>query len=446
MKFDPVYVSKVLAENYQDARLIFFEHLIDIHLAHLSMLRQVGLVPAEEAAGRLHTARSRNDIDVTLYRLRWREDLLGLLAVLTALRTSLVELSHRERSSLLPLHTHTQPAQPSTVGHYMMGMVEHLERDSRRLENAFLTMNRCPLGSCAIAGTGLPIDRQLVSRLLGFEQPTGNTYGSIACADYLLETMGALMVMLTQLGRWIQDMLLWSSVEFGFLRLSDGFVQPSSIMPQKRNPVALEHARALASKALAEASAVFQMLHNTPNADIVDIEDDVQPLVHQVFRDSGRVLALLPPLLDEARFDRRRMSARAGQGSITLTELCDTLVRDEGIAFTVAHRIARRMIALQDPPDDLAAAQALAQASLEVVGKSIDYSDRKVREILSPRNFVRVRGHRGGPAPREIARAIRQARKTLASDSQRIQRFSEEIANSLGRLRAVPAKKVIVTR
>ena len=139
-------------------------------------------------------------------------------------------------------HTHTQPAQPSTVAHYLLAVIEQLERDSRRLAAAYETTNRCPLGACAITGTGFPIDRQLTSELLGFDGPTGNTYGSIATVDYVLQNVTAALVALAGVGRVVQDLLAWSSAEFGYLRLGDGFVQGSSIMPQKRNPVGLEHA------------------------------------------------------------------------------------------------------------------------------------------------------------------------------------------------------------
>src|SRR4030095_10897395 len=161
------------------------------------------------------------------------------------------------------------------MARYMLGVIEQLERDGTRLEAAYACTNRCPLGACAITGTGFPIDRALTSSLLGFDGPTGNTYGSIATVDYLLESVSAAAVLLTGLGRLVQDLLLWCTMEFGYLRLADGFVQCSSIMPQKRNPVALEHARAIGSKAVGQAAAIMLAAHNTPFGDIVDTEDDL---------------------------------------------------------------------------------------------------------------------------------------------------------------------------
>ena len=297
MRFDPEYVSQVLNENFEDAKTLFLSPLLAIHYAHLVMLADRGIVTAadarsirdaldaisldairctpydgtcedlffyierilvracgEDVAGRLHTARSRNDIDMTMYRMRQREFVSALIESVLELRTGLIDLASRHRTTLFAAHTHTQPAQPTTIAHYLLGVVEQLERDVRRLQAAYASTNRSPLGSCAITGTGFPIDRYLTSDLLGFDGPTGNTYGSIATVDYLLESVSASAVLVAGLGRVVQDLLLWCTAEFGYLRLADGFVQSSSIMPQKRNPVALEHARAIGSKALGQAS------------------------------------------------------------------------------------------------------------------------------------------------------------------------------------------------
>ncbi|MGH9408988.1 MAG: argininosuccinate lyase, partial [Vicinamibacterales bacterium] len=336
MTFSPDYVRLVLNENFEDAKAQFIAPLLAIHYAHLVMLadrrilardvarairggldsiapdalRQVRydgtyedlfgyvdrlLVSAcgEEAAGRLHMARSRNDIDMTMYRMRQREMILTITNAVLALRRVLLAQAARHRETIFAAHTHTQPAQPSTIAHYLLAVVEQLERDTVRLRAAYATTNRNPLGACAITGTGFPIDRHRTTELLGFDEPTVNTYGSIATVDYLLESVGAAAVMLAGLGRVVQDLLLWCTSEFGYLRLADGYVQCSSIMPQKRNPVALEHARSIVSKALGQAIAIVTTVHNTPFGDIVDTEDDLQPLVASMFRDAQRAVALL---------------------------------------------------------------------------------------------------------------------------------------------------------
>src|SRR5207248_3396145 len=185
--------------------------------------------------------------------------------------------------------------------------------DAARLEAAYDRTNRCPLGACAITGTGFPIDRVLTSELLGFLSPTGNTYGSIATVDYLLESTSAASVLLAGMGRFVQDLLLWCTSEFGYVRLGDGFVQSSSIMPQKRNPVAIEHARAIASKALGQTQAILTSVHNTPFGDIVDTEDDLQPLVFSMFRDATRAASIVAAAIVTAEFHADALEARAGE-------------------------------------------------------------------------------------------------------------------------------------
>src|SRR3954467_3538827 len=387
MRFAPEYVNYVLNENFEDAKALFLSPLLAIHRAHLVMLTTTGILAprdahtlrdaldsisedevrqavydgtdedlffhverllieacGEDVAGRLHTARSRNDIDMTMYRMRQREFILGLMAASFALRASLLVLADAHRETIFAVHTHTQRAQPTTVAHYMLAVVEQLERDAVRLKGAYDRTNRNPLGACAITGTGFPIDRDLTTELLGFCGPTGNTYGSIATVDYLLESASAAVVLLTGLGRFVQDLLLWSTAEFSYLRLGDGYVQCSSIMPQKRNPVALEHARAIASKALGQALAIITAVHNTPFGDIVDTEDDLQPLVFAMFRDANRAVKLVAAAMSTAEFDAARLEARAGDGWTTLTELADTRVREHGMPFSAAHKISSRLI------------------------------------------------------------------------------------------------------
>src|SRR5262245_41547399 len=428
MRFDPEYVSQVLNENFEDAKTLFLSPLMAIHYAHLVMLADRGIVEAaharairdaldsisinairktsydgscedlfsyitrllidscgEDVAGRLHTARSRNDIDMTMYRLRQREFLLGLIDASIALREVLIAHASKHRETLFAAHTHTQPAQPTTLAHYLLGVIEQLERDVVRLRAAYVSTNRSPLGACAITGTGFPIDRELTSDLLGFDGPTGNTYGSIATVDYLLESASAAAVLTTGLGRFVQDLLLWCTAEFGYLRLGDGFVQCSSIMPQKRNPVAVEHARAIGSKALGQAQAIMLSVHNTPFGDIVDTEDDLQPLVFAMFRDAMRAVKLVAAALRDAEFDVDRMAARAADGGTTFTELADHLARERGVPFRTAHAIAGQLSESCRSGDVATLAARLRSVSRETLGEDLDLSEVQLTEIMSPR-------------------------------------------------------------
>jgi len=475
--FDPQYVATVLGENFRDAKALFVEPLISIHYAHLVMLadrnilgrddaralrdvldalsiprlRQASFDGAsedlffhverlmaagcgDEAAGRLHTARSRNDIDMTMYRMRQRDCVARTLDAVNALREALLNLAAAHLTTVFPAHTHTQPAQPTTVAHYVLAVVEQLERDARRLQSAYATTNRCPLGSCAITGTGFPIDRDLTSDLLGFDNPTGNTYGSIASVDYLLESMSAVTVLMTGIGRVVQDLLLWCTMEVGYLRLADGFVQCSSIMPQKRNPVALEHARAIASKAVGQAQAVVAAVHNTPFGDIVDTEDDLQPLVATAFADAQRAVRLVAAAMRDAEFNVERAAAMAATGGTTLTELADQLVRDHALPFKKAHAIAAHL--LQASMNGTSLAESLTVASQQVLGAPLHYTEAQLTEILSPYHFVEVRSTFGGPAPARTAPAIDAARQQLASDQAWLQSADDRVAAAAARLRA----------
>jgi argininosuccinate lyase len=459
MSFAPEYITYVLNDNFEDAKELFLAPLMAIHYAHLTMLAAQGIVSAgdahricaaldsisqddvqhakydgscedlffhieriivhacgEDVAGRLHTARSRNDIDMTMYRMRQREFILGLASATFDLRRSLLDVIDHHRDTILAVHTHTQRAQPTTVAHYLLAVVEQLERDATRLQGAYDRTNRNPLGACAITGTGFPIDRFLTSELLGFSGPTVNTYGSIATVDYLLESTSAAAVLLTGHGRFVQDLLLWCTAEFGYVRFGDGFVQCSSIMPQKRNPVAIEHARAIGSKALGQALAIITSVHNTPFGDIVDTEDDLQPLVFAMFRDAIRAVKLVAAAMATAEFDAARLEARAADGWTTLTELADTLVRDHGLSFRMAHGIAQRLMKARQLEPARKLAEQLADASRDVLGAPIVYSDHALAEILSPRHFVNVRRTLGGPAPDETKRAAEASRLQLEAD------------------------------
>ena len=459
MKFAAEYVACVLNENFEDAKAQFLLPLMAIHKAHLVMLAGCGIVPVtearairdalrnvpleqirhaqydatcedlffyverliaersgEEAAAHLHTARSRNDIDMTMYRMQQRRLILALAAAGIDLRGTLVKLAAEHRETVFPAHTHTQPAQPSTIAHYLLAVVEQLERDDVRLRAAYAATNRSPLGACAITGTGFPIDRRRTAHLLGFDGPTGNTYGSIATVDYLLESASAAAVMLAGVGRVVQDLLLWCTTEFGYLRLSDGFVQCSSIMPQKRNPVALEHARAIGSKAVGQASAIVTTVHNTPFGDIVDTEDDLQPLVFSMFKDALRAVRLVAAALRDATFDVRKLAERAEQGWITVTELADTLTRDHGVPFKRSHAIAGRFSQACEARPGASRSKVLYDVSREILGRGLELSDDEIARTLSARHFVEIRTTHGGPSPSVTGQAIEASCTTLAED------------------------------
>ena len=435
----PAYAELLLGVNFADAQRLFLPHLLQIHYAHTLMLARQQILPRHiaqsclqglrlldedaiaaarydgktedlfffvereltrtcgaDAAGWMHTARSRNDIDATQYRMRLRDEILRVHSALLEASGAVLSVARQHHRSLMPAYTHAQPAQPITLGHYLAGAAEVLARDAGRLQAAFATVDRCPLGACAISTTGFPIDREYTAELLGFASVQVNSYGAIAASDYLTETAGALATAMINLGRLAQDFLMWSTAEFGYVRLSDAWVQISSIMPQKRNPVPLEHVRALASKAVGNAHGVFWGLHNTPWADTNDAGDDLQPVVAEASTDARRALLLFAGLLRDATFDVPRMEQRAQGAYLTVTELADTLVRREGMSFREAHGfVAATVKALQGNAEH----EAIAAHLLTALGQRASNTTlTDLLHALDARAFVEVRTVTGGPA------------------------------------------------
>ncbi len=443
----PVYAETVLSHNFRDAQRFFLESLLELHYAHTLMLARQGIIPAESAkaciqalnaldreelrtaqydgrfedlffyiesklealagpdhAGRMHTARSRNDICIALYRMKARAETLEIVRDVSALRQVLLKLGRKHEADLMPAYTHTQPAQPTTLGHYLMAYAEAVGRDETRLQAAFATINRSPLGSCAITTTAFPIDRHYIAELLGFEDLQLNSFGAIAATDYLTELAGAVATTMANLGKFTQDLLLWCIPTLGFLRLTDAWVQISSIMPQKRNPVPLEHTRILASRALAEAQGVFTCVHNTPFGDINDSEDDIQPIVFTMTANAQRALKLLAGVLRDCEFQTERMAELAAADFLTVTELADTLVREENLSFRDAHHLVSKAVKALE-------GKYSVEAIVEEISRSVKLTPQQIRTALDPRNFVEVRTIPGGPGALQCVFADTEAQE-----------------------------------
>lgn len=444
----PVYAETVLSHNFDDAKKYFLDSLLEIHHAHTRMLARQGIITVHEehlligalhaldrgridaarydgtyedlffyieamlesalgrdVAGKMHTARSRNDIAITLYRMTARREVLTIVEAVVHLRGVLLNLAQANLDTVMPAHTHTQPAQPTTLAHYLLAACEFLHRDAIRLRASFSNINLSPMGAAALTTSGFPIDRGETARLLGFEGLAENSYGAIAAVDYITEAASAVAVAMVNLSKLTQDFLLWSTREFAYIRLSDAYVQASSIMPQKRNPVSLEHTRILASRAFAEAQAVLTSAHNTPFGDINDSEDDLQPLVFTMFQDAYRALRLLAGAVRSATVDQASLARRAARDFLTVTELADTLVRSEGMSFREAHSIVSATVRACGPDDSLS---NIAQ-TVKRLHPEIKLSLEKIEQALDPEHFVRVRTIAGGPAPERTREAVQRA-------------------------------------
>ena len=478
------YRQNVLADCFDDARRYFLEHYLDVDRAHVIMLAECGIVTKEDCArildaidsldtaairnapydgsvedlffflqrdiakacgdadiaGRLHTARSRNDIDVTIYRLYLRRQTLALIIDCLRLQRILTGLAGEHHETLMPAYTHTQPAQPTTLAHYLLAMIECVSRHTSRLRSAYGNMNRCPLGACAITTTGFPIDRERTAKLLGFDGPTGNSYGSIASVDYFTALIGAATALLVDVGKFAQEFLQMAMVEFDAIRLPDGYVQISSIMPQKRNPVALEHVRAIGSKALGQLLGVMTAVHNTPFGDINDVEDDLQPAIYTGMRDASRAVSLLRHSLEAASFNVEHLARRAEEGFITVTELADQLVRDHDMPFSNAHAIVARCVAAASKRNGEIEPDDVCLAAKEIAGVDIAMSEAELRQVLSARHFVDVRDVLGGPSPGQTRAAVTAAQECYVSDSTWLDGAEAKLASASAELHDAVAR------
>ena len=374
-----------------------------------------------EYGGNLQLARSRNDLGYALTRLALRPAQLEAAEALISLRESLLAFAREHLETLMPGYTHTQPAQPTTMAHYIAGVLAGLQRDTARLRFAYATNNQSPLGAAALTGTAFPIDRELSARLLGFDGFQLSTYDSIGASDNMTDVAGALSTLGVNLSRFTKDMLFWATQESGAIRIDEGFLQISSIMPQKRNPVVLEHLRARISRMLAQAQGITLQCHNIPFGDTQDIEDEIIPLLFGSLETAVEILRLYAAVVDTLGVNVERLRRRAIAGFTTVTELADTLAREAGLPFRQAHSLVAALVGHAQAqglaPTDLTA-DDLRKVAWDMLGREVELSDDAFARALDPRAFVESRDLPGGAAPRATA-AVLEAQEQVIGDDRR---------------------------
>jgi argininosuccinate lyase len=487
----PAFADAVLAPLFESVKRYHWRDLLRVHRAHAVMLDEQGLLSRPDAAailgalavieadvaarlsairyttvhedffffidgelrarlgvavaGRLHMGRSRNDMDQTMLKMALRERLLSLTELVLDVTDALTAQATAHRDTLVVAYTHGQPAQPTTWGHYLAGMIEVLLRDADRLLHALLTVDQCSMGAAAITTTGFPIDRARMAALLGFARVQDNAYGAIAACDYVTEAYAVLKVMMLNIGRFTQDLAQWTAFEVGHLQVADAFVQRSSIMPQKRNPVPVEHLRLLCSVSAGQCDAVQLALHNTPFTDVNDNEYTVHQTGYAAIDAAHRVLELLQAFVIAARVDGATVRRDIDASSVTITELADSLVRDEGISFAEAHevctRLCRRMAVTRTT---LATVDYSAFAGVfgEVMGRALTLGEDKFRAYITPEHFVAVRTLPGGPAPAPMDRSLatyrdqaRSLRATVSGHRRRLDTAAATLEAEVGKRR-----------
>ena len=377
--------------------------LEDIHMTVEHRLSEL----IGDAAGRLHTARSRNDQVATDFKLWVRGACDEAVDSIRELQRVLVDHAEEHADTVMPGFTHLQVAQPVTLGHHLLAYFEMLKRDGSRFTDARARMNECPLGSAALAGTGFPVDREATAKALGFDGATANSLDSVSDRDFGLDYLSAAAQCSLHLSRLAEELIIWASAPFGFVKLSDRFSTGSSIMPQKRNPDAAELVRGHSGRIIGALISLMVTMKGLPLAYSKDMQDDKEPVFEA--RDLLMLsLEALAGMVETVEFVPERMRAAAAQGHSTATDLADWLVREVDVPFREAHHITGRAVKAAEERDC-----ELADLSIDVLREIDERIDPRVFDVLSVDASVRSRTSYGGTAPERVREQIAAAKEAL---------------------------------
>jgi argininosuccinate lyase len=401
-------LNTILSE-IEAGKFTFSTRLEDIHMNVESRLAEL----VGPAAGRLHTARSRNDQVALDFRLWVKAELGRTEAALVYLIEVLLSRAEEHAATVMPGFTHLQTAQPVTFGHHLMAYVEMFSRDLSRARDAAGRLDECPLGAAALAGTGFPIDRYMTAKALGFREPTRNSIDSVSDRDFALEFLSLAAICATHLSRMAEEIVIWSTPQFSFVRLSDSFSTGSSIMPQKKNPDAAELIRAKTGRINGHLVALLTVMKGLPLAYSKDMQEDKEA-VFDAAETLELALAAMTGMIGDLTVDAAAMKRAAGAGFSTATDLADWLVRKAGLPFREAHHVTGRAVALAE-----AQKKPLEKLSLDDLKSIHPAITEDVYSVLSVMNSVKSRTSFGGTAPSQVRRQIRYWRKRLKRDAQR---------------------------
>ena len=392
-----------VAEELRNGSFPFRRELEDIHMNVEARLKEL----IGEPAGRLHTARSRNDQVVTDFRLWTRGALDEAMQLVAGLQSALVSRAGEHTETVMPGFTHLQTAQPVTLGHHLLAYAEMLERDRSRLLDCAERLNECPLGSAALAGTGFPIDRDMTAEALGFARPMANSLDAVSARDFALEALAALSIAATHLSRLAEEIVLWTSAQFGFAQLTDAWSTGSSIMPQKRNPDAAELIRAKASLITGLYSSLQGAVKALPLAYAKDLQDDKR-LTFEAFDTYNLCVRAMTGMIETIRFKPDNMRAAAAKGFSTATDLADWLVRELGLPFRDAHHVTGQLVAkAEEKACDLS---DLTLADMQSVNAEITDA---VFDVLTVEASASSRTSYGATSPVRVAEQVAQWKQRL---------------------------------
>jgi len=413
-KEDGKAIYKVLRRLLQGFELK--RELEDVHMCvEEEVVKEVGV----EIGGKLHTGKSRNDQVATALRMRAKRFVVELASELLKLREVLLSLSERHVNTIMPGYTHLQHAQPVTLAHYLLAYHDKFERDFHRLLDIYRRIDESPMGSAALAGSSFNLDREYVAKLLGFSRVQENTMDAVSDRDFMIETAFAATMIMTHLSELAEELILWSSWEFGFVELPDAYSSTSSIMPQKKNPVVAEVVRARASHVIGMFLSALDILKRLPMSYNLDLQE-VTPPVWLSIEEALRALRIMRGAVEGLEFDVRRMYEATELGFSTATELANELVKRFNLSFRIAHRIVGRLV--KEAVDKGLSPREITPQMLEEAarqeGIAIKVDEQLLRECLSPEVCIARCKVTGGPSRESVNYMINKRRLELLRDSE----------------------------
>lgn len=393
-----------------------------------ALLKEIGY----EIGGKLHAGRSRNDIYATLMRMQIRRTILDTLKSITELQKTMLEKALENLDAIITGYTHMQPAQPITLAHYYTAAISALNRDFQRLANAYRNTNLSPFGAAALAGTGFPVNRGLLKDMLGFDDVIENSLDCVNSRDYILEAESAFAIMMTNISRVAQDHYIWCTDEFGYLEIDGTIAVCSSIMPQKKNPVSLEYARAKASHSIGAMTSTFASLKNIPFSLCIDLMEATS-LYWDVYKSVSQSLGLLMETIKHSRINKEKALERAKGNFSTVTALADYLVMKHGIPFLEAHNIVGNIVAYlieKDLDSGSVTSNVLNKISKEALDREFDITDEEINNVLDPHNNVQSKKTLGGPSRICVEKMINEANRSLEAGTRWLEEAVGKIETS----------------
>ncbi len=405
----------------------------DVHMAvEEAVLKETGT----EVGGNLHIAKSRNDQVATAIRFALRSELLDLMRSLVHVQEHLAEVAENHVRSVILEYTHLQPAQPVTFAHYLLSHIDGFERDRQRIQNAYERVNLCPLGACALATTSFPINRDRTAELLGFRGLVENSIDAVGSRDFLEETLAVITLIAVNLSRLAEDLIVWSSADFGVIELPDEFASTSSIMPQKKNPEVLEVIRARCSRVLGDFVSVAAAVKSLPSTYNLDFQE-ITPKLWESIGIVRACLDMIHKLVPKLKVTATDVSGKSLRSFVAATELANLLVRKYQVPFRSAHKIVgalvKSLIETGLTFADISSA-VIQKVAKDSVGTKLSVHGDDLKALLDPLKLVEVCNVKGGPAPSEVRRALCEREKLIIGAKSNISEMGKELSKAEERL------------